>query len=88
MITTPSERIEEYTRQGWWDDTTLHALLWRNSAAHPDREDLRWRVEHAQHLALDDVPRFAALGVPGAASAKNNASPAAPVAALCRIAAS
>ncbi len=37
MITTPSERIEEYTRKGWWDDTTLHGLLWRNSAAHPDR---------------------------------------------------
>lgn len=25
--------------------------------------DHRWRVEHAQHLHADDVPRFAALGV-------------------------
>jgi acyl-CoA synthetase (AMP-forming)/AMP-acid ligase II len=49
MITTPSERIEEYTRQGWWDDTTLHALLWRNSAAHPDR------------LAVADQPNREAL---------------------------
>ena len=24
--------------------------------------DLRWRVEHAQHLSLQDVPRFAELG--------------------------
>jgi predicted amidohydrolase YtcJ len=26
-------------------------------------EDLRWRIEHAQIVALDDIPRFAALGV-------------------------
>jgi hypothetical protein len=25
--------------------------------------DLRWRIEHAQHLHPDDIPRFAALGV-------------------------
>jgi predicted amidohydrolase YtcJ len=31
--------------------------------AHPDRTDLRWRVEHAQHLAAADIPRFGALGV-------------------------
>ncbi len=31
--------------------------------AHPAAKDLRWRVEHAQHLAPADVPRFAALGV-------------------------
>ena len=29
----------------------------------PDQEDLRWRVEHAQHLDPEDVPRFGALGV-------------------------
>lgn len=28
-----------------------------------DGRGLRWRVEHAQHLHPDDVPRFAALGV-------------------------
>ncbi len=32
-------------------------------AANPDRSDLRWRVEHAQHLHPDDLPRFAELGV-------------------------
>jgi len=26
-------------------------------------EDHRWRIEHAQHLHPDDIPRFAALGV-------------------------
>ncbi|HUF28418.1 MAG TPA: amidohydrolase [Gemmatimonadaceae bacterium] len=30
---------------------------------HPDATDLRWRIEHAQHLHPDDVPRFARLGV-------------------------
>jgi len=24
----------------------------------PDKKDLRWRVEHAQHLAAADIPRF------------------------------
>lgn len=31
--------------------------------ANPDKKDLRWRIEHAQHLHPDDVPRFARLGV-------------------------
>jgi predicted amidohydrolase YtcJ len=31
--------------------------------AHPDKADLRWRIEHAQHLAVSDIPRFHALGV-------------------------
>jgi hypothetical protein len=31
--------------------------------AHPDKKDLRWRVEHAQHLSLADIPRFGTLGV-------------------------
>ncbi len=29
----------------------------------PARKGLRWRVEHAQHLHPDDIPRFAELGV-------------------------
>jgi predicted amidohydrolase YtcJ len=29
----------------------------------PDRSDLRWRIEHAQHVHPEDVPRFAELGV-------------------------
>jgi predicted amidohydrolase YtcJ len=32
-------------------------------AANPDRKDLRWRVEHAQHLHPADIPRFGTLGV-------------------------
>ena len=31
--------------------------------AHPDKTDLRWRIEHAQHLSFDDIPRFGRLGV-------------------------
>ena len=29
----------------------------------PDTKALRWRVEHAQHLSLADIPRFGQLGV-------------------------
>ena len=29
----------------------------------PDKKDLRWRIEHAQHLHPDDVSRFARLGI-------------------------
>ncbi len=32
-------------------------------AAHPDKTDLRWRIEHAQHLHPDDIPRFGRLKV-------------------------
>lgn len=32
-------------------------------AANPDATDLRWRIEHAQHLAPDDIERFARLGI-------------------------
>jgi hypothetical protein len=28
-----------------------------------DKQDLRWRIEHAQHLHPDDIPRFEQLGV-------------------------
>jgi predicted amidohydrolase YtcJ len=31
--------------------------------ANPSRHDLRWRVEHAQHLSAQDIPRFGRLGV-------------------------
>jgi predicted amidohydrolase YtcJ len=30
---------------------------------HPGKKDLRWRIEHAQHLHPDDIPRFGKLGV-------------------------
>lgn len=31
--------------------------------SHPDKKDLRWRIEHAQHISAADIPRFGALGV-------------------------
>jgi predicted amidohydrolase YtcJ len=31
--------------------------------AHPDKKDLRWRIEHAQHIDPADMPRFKQLGV-------------------------
>ena len=31
--------------------------------ADPARKDLRWRIEHAQHLNASDIPRFGQLGV-------------------------
>jgi len=30
---------------------------------HPDQKNLRWRIEHAQHLSVADIPRFGQLGV-------------------------
>jgi len=38
-------------------------LFQRAFARSPDAGDLRWRIEHAQHLSPADVPRFAELGV-------------------------
>jgi predicted amidohydrolase YtcJ len=31
--------------------------------AHPEQRDVRWRIEHAQHLDPADLPRLAQLGV-------------------------
>jgi len=31
--------------------------------ANPAKKNLRWRVEHAQHLSAADIPRFAKMGV-------------------------
>lgn len=30
---------------------------------HPDKKDLRWRIEHSQHLDPADIPRYSQLGV-------------------------
>jgi len=38
-------------------------LYQRTFEAHPGKTDLRWRIEHAQHLHPDDIGRFAELGV-------------------------
>ena len=32
-------------------------------SSRPELEDLRWRVEHAQHLSSTDIPRFGRLGI-------------------------
>jgi len=31
--------------------------------AHPDKKDLRWRIEHAQHLSAADIPRFGRFAI-------------------------
>ncbi|MFH0992609.1 MAG: amidohydrolase family protein [bacterium] len=31
--------------------------------ANPDKTNLRWRIEHAQHINATDIPRFGKLGV-------------------------
>jgi predicted amidohydrolase YtcJ len=38
-------------------------LYARTFQAHAGRRDLRWRIEHAQHLHPADIPRFQRLGV-------------------------
>jgi predicted amidohydrolase YtcJ len=38
-------------------------LYQRVFEAHSEKTDLRWRIEHAQHIHPDDLPRFAGLGV-------------------------
>jgi len=35
LITSSQQRIEDYTRRGWWGNTTLHELLWQRAADHP-----------------------------------------------------
>ncbi|BDC52271.1 amidohydrolase [Bryobacterales bacterium F-183] len=35
----------------------------RSFKKHPEKKNLRWRVEHAQHLSAQDIPRFGKLGV-------------------------
>jgi len=38
-------------------------LYERTFQAHPEKKDLRWRIEHAQHIDKADIPRFGKLGV-------------------------
>lgn len=38
-------------------------IMEKQFEANPDKENLRWRIEHSQHLHPDDIPRFAELGV-------------------------
>ncbi|MCG8469856.1 MAG: amidohydrolase [Gemmatimonadetes bacterium] len=76
LATNPPEAIERVARlaidHGYQVNT--HAigdrgnrevldLYERTFADNPDQTDLRWRIEHAQHIAPDDIPRFGQMGV-------------------------
>lgn len=76
LNTTPVEVIEETARIAIENGFQLciHAIGDRANRevlniyeevfkAHPDKKDLRWRVEHAQHLNAADIPRFGKLSV-------------------------
>jgi hypothetical protein len=76
LNTSPMEALHETARLAMEHDYQLcvHAIGDRANRevldvyeaafqASPDRSDLRWRIEHAQHLHPDDIPRFGELGV-------------------------
>jgi len=76
LNTLPVSEVEEVAQIALENDVQLgvHAIGDRANrevlnmfeaafAAHPGRTDLRWRIEHAQHLHPDDIPRFGQLGV-------------------------
>lgn len=74
---TPMDRIREIAEIGLEEEyqIAVHAIGDRANRetldlfeelfqdAEVDGEDLRWRIEHAQHLHPSDLPRFAELGV-------------------------
>lgn len=76
-VTTPMERVYEISLQGLESgfQVCTHAIGDRANrevldqyekafAQVPDKaEDVRFRVEHAQHINAQDIPRFAELGV-------------------------
>jgi predicted amidohydrolase YtcJ len=74
--TTPVDEIRETAKLAMQHDYQLcvHAIGDRANRetlnifeeafrANPDKKDLRWRVEHAQHIHPADIPRFGKLGV-------------------------
>jgi predicted amidohydrolase YtcJ len=76
LNTTPVDTIRETTKLALQHDYQLcvHAIGDRANRetldlfeeafkANPGRKDLRWRVEHAQHLHPADIPRFGKFGV-------------------------
>lgn len=76
LNTTPVEELKEAARIAIENDFQLctHAIGDKANReilnvyeeafqAHPQKKDLRWRIEHAQHLHPDDIPRFGELGV-------------------------
>lgn len=38
-------------------------LMEKTFSSNPDKKNLRWRIEHAQHIDTSDIPRFGKLGV-------------------------
>jgi len=76
LNTYPLEELERTARIAAANDLQLcvHAIGDRGNretldlyerifAEGPQAQDRRWRIEHAQHLHPDDIPRFAELGV-------------------------
>jgi predicted amidohydrolase YtcJ len=76
LMTTPVKTIEETAKLALQHGFQLcvHAIGDRANretldifekayASAPAKKDLRWRVEHAQHISAADVPRFGKLGV-------------------------
>jgi predicted amidohydrolase YtcJ len=76
LPTTPMESIADISRLALDTGVQLcvHAIgdranrevlnvYERAYKSRPDLKDLRWRVEHAQHIDAADIPRFGQLGV-------------------------
>ena len=76
LNTTPLASIEETARIAVENGVQLgiHAIGDRANRevlnvyeatfkANPEKKDLRWRIEHAQHISAADIPRFGSLGV-------------------------
>ena len=76
LNTTPLASIEETARIAVENGVQLgiHAIGDRANRevlnvyeatfkANPEKKDLRWRIEHAQHISATDIPRFGSLGV-------------------------
>jgi predicted amidohydrolase YtcJ len=76
LNTSPIDRLQETARLAAEHDFQLcvHAIGDRGNREvlnvfeeafnnNPDKTDLRWRIEHAQHLNAADIPRFGQLGV-------------------------
>ncbi|MEL6943563.1 MAG: amidohydrolase, partial [Bacteroidota bacterium] len=74
--TTPITKIKEVANLTIQNDLQLctHAIGDRGNRMvlnlyeqafeeNPEKENLRWRIEHAQHLDTADIPRFKELGV-------------------------
>lgn len=76
LNTEPLDQLEQTARIAIENDFQLctHAIGDRGNRetlniyeaafrSHPAKKDLRWRIEHAQHLHPDDIPRFGQLGI-------------------------